>query len=57
MKLLLNPGEEQTVEFDVTKEMLSFYNIDEEFVFEKGLFDIMIGDNAKDVEMERIYIG
>lgn len=55
-KIFLQPEEEKTVEFEITKEMLSFYNNDEEFVFEKGLFEIMVGDNAKDVSVEKIYI-
>ena len=55
-KVLLQPGEEKTIAFEVNREMLSFYNVEEEFVFEKGLFEIMVGDNAKDVKVEKIYI-
>ena len=55
-KVYLLPNEEKKIEFEITKEMLSFYNEEEEFVFEAGLFDIMLGDNAKDVLTKRIYI-
>lgn len=55
-KVSLLPKEEKKIEFEITKEMLSFYNAEEEFVFEAGLFDIMVGDNSKDVITERIRI-
>lgn len=55
-RVALNPGEEKRIVFEITKEMLSFYNNEENFVFEPGLFDIMLGDNAEDVMTERIRI-
>ena len=55
-KIMLEPGEERKIEFAVTKEMLSFYNNEEEFVFEKGFFDIMLGEHSGDVLTERIWI-
>ncbi len=55
-KVYLLPKEEQKIEFEITKEMLSFYNEEEKFVFEAGLFDIMLGDNAKEVLTQRVYI-
>ena len=55
-KVSLLPKEEKKIEFEITKEMLSFYNAEEEFVFEAGLFDIMVGDNSKDVITQRIWI-
>ncbi len=55
-RVTLNPGEEKCVTFEITKEMLSFFNNEEEFVFENGLFEIMLGDNAMDVLTEKIWI-
>ena len=55
-KVYLSPKEEKKIEFEITKEMLSFYNEEEQFVFEKGWFDIMLGDNSKDVLTKRIYV-
>ncbi len=55
-RIMLQPGEERKVEFEITKEMLSFYNNEEEFVFEPGWFDIMLGDNARDVLSQRIWV-
>ena len=55
-KVKLQPGEKVSVEFSVTKEMLSFYDNDEDFVFEKGMFEIMIGQHSEDVLVERVYV-
>ena len=55
-KVKLQPGEKVSVEFSVTKEMLSFYDNDENFVFEKGMFEIMIGQHSEDVLVERVYV-
>ena len=54
-KIALQPGEETRVEFIITKEMLSFYDNDENFIFEKGMFDIMIGQHSGDVLTEKIW--
>lgn len=55
-KVKLQPGEKVNVEFSVTKEMLSFYDNDENFIFEKGMFEIMIGQHSEDVLVERVYV-
>ncbi|MGL5677229.1 MAG: glycoside hydrolase family 3 C-terminal domain-containing protein, partial [Cellulosilyticaceae bacterium] len=53
-QVVLAPGEKQEVTFEVTKEMLMFYNNKLEYVFEAGEFDIMIGRNAADVQSKTI---
>lgn len=50
----LGANESKTVSFEVTKEMLKFYNDKLEFVFEPGEFDIMVGRNSMDVEKVRV---
>lgn len=50
----LKAGESQTVVFDITRQMLSFYNADLKFAFEPGEFKVMIGSNSRDVMTERI---
>ena len=52
----LQPGEEVQVEFEITREMLSFYDNDEKIVFESGWFDLMLGDNAENVLSRRVWI-
>lgn len=55
-RVSLKPGEEVQVEFSVTKDMLSFYNEEETWVWEPGEFDIMIGLDSVHVEKKRIFV-
>lgn len=55
-KITLAPQEERTIHFEITKEMLSFYNAEEEFVFEPGLFEIMLGDNSAETAVQKLRI-
>ena len=52
----LQPGEESQVEFEITSEMLSFYDNYDKIVFESGWFDLMLGDNAENVLSQRVWI-
>lgn len=52
----LEPEQEETVVFEIQKEMLKYWNEDLEYVFESGEFDIMAGRNSSEVFTERIYI-
>lgn len=49
-KIQLKAGESKTVSFNITPELLKFYNSDLEHVFEPGEFDLMIGGNSQDVK-------
>ena len=42
-KVELAPGEETTVTFDVTEEMLRFYDLGCNFISEKGDFTLSVG--------------
>ena len=55
-KIELQPGETATVSFDITEQMLSYWNEDRQFIFEPGEFDIMLGRSSADVESTRIRI-
>jgi beta-glucosidase len=48
-KIQLDPGETQTVTFNLGPEKLSFYNIDMEKVVEPGEFKVFVGGNSQDV--------
>lgn len=45
-KVSLKPGESKVVSFEITEEMLRFYNIDMEFVSEPGEFYVYIGTDS-----------
>ena len=49
-KTMIKAGESKTIEFEITPEMLKFYNYDLNFVNEPGDFEVMIGGNSRDVK-------
>ena len=49
-RLTLNPGERQTVSFDITPADLQFYNMDMQRVVEPGTFTISAGPNSVDLK-------
>ena len=55
-KLCLQPGETAAVTFDITEEMLSYWNEEQKFSFEPGEFDIMLGSSSNDVSCTRVRI-
>jgi beta-glucosidase len=53
-KIELAPGESKNVSFDITPELLKFYNGDLKFDWEAGDFQIMVGPHSKDVKTVKI---
>ena len=45
-KITLDVGEERTVSFEITEEMLKYWNRDLKFVAEKGEFQVFIGKDS-----------
>ena len=45
-KIELDVGEEKTVEFKITEEMLKFWTKDMKFEAENGKFDVFIGKSS-----------
>ena len=56
-RIHLAAGESREVSFDITPEMLKFYNADLKHILEPGDFEIMVGTNSKDVKMQPLTIG
>ncbi|HXG00497.1 MAG TPA: glycoside hydrolase family 3 C-terminal domain-containing protein, partial [Bacteroidota bacterium] len=48
-RVALKAGEKQTVEFVLTRDALSFYNLEMNRVVEPGWFTVMVGGNSVDV--------
>ena len=46
-RISLKPGEKKTVEFTVTPDALSMWNVDMHRVVEPGIFEIMVGPNSQ----------
>lgn len=55
-RLSLKPGESTVVEFNITKDMLSYRDYDGKEVFEPGTFYIMIGPDSSDKNLRRASI-
>ena len=53
-KIELAPGETKQVSFEITPELLKFYNGDLKFDWEAGDFEIMVGTNSKEVKKVKI---
>jgi beta-glucosidase len=51
-KIMLNPGEEKTVTFDITSDDLSMINIDMQKIVEPGAFKVMLGASSADIRLE-----
>lgn len=47
-KVLIKAKEKLKIEFEITEEMLKFWNRDLEYISEKGKFKIYVGCNSKD---------
>ena len=45
-RISLKAGESRRVTFDITPEMLKFYNYDLDYVAEAGMFDVMVGGSS-----------
>jgi beta-glucosidase len=53
-RVFLKPGETATVSFDITPELLAFYDIDMKYVVEPGDFQIMIGTSSRDADLQKL---
>jgi beta-glucosidase len=49
-KVFLKKGETRTVEFQIGKEQLAFYNKDMDWTAEPGVFKVYVGTNSVDVQ-------
>ncbi|MDO5524658.1 MAG: beta-glucosidase BglX [Prevotella sp.] len=55
-RITLKAGESRKVEFEITPDLLKFYNSSLDFVLEPGDFDIMVGGNSRDVKTVRLTV-
>lgn len=55
-RIHLAVGESKEVSFDITPDMLKFYNANLKHVIEPGDFQIMIGTNSKDVKTLKLNV-
>ena len=53
-KVTLRPGEKRTVGFDITPDLLAFYDVNMKYVVEPGEFFIMVGNSSRDQDLTKI---
>jgi beta-glucosidase len=53
-RVWLEPGETRTITFDITPELLAFYDVNMKFTVEPGDFDIMIGASSRDADLQSV---
>ncbi|WP_255498682.1 fibronectin type III-like domain-contianing protein [Dysgonomonas sp. ZJ709] len=54
-RISLAPGEEKSVKFTLTPDVLSHLNVNMERIVEPGDFRIMIGSSSKDIRLKGIF--
>lgn len=55
-KIALQPGETRTAAFDITPELLAFYDVNMEYRVEPGEFEIMIGTSSRDADLQKVIL-
>ena len=55
-RIHLKAGESQKVTFDITPDLLSFYNYNLQWVLEPGEFQLMTGPNSRDVKSVKLTV-
>jgi beta-glucosidase len=55
-RIVLEPGESRTVTFDITPELLAFYDAEMKFTVEPGDFEIMVGNSSRDADLQRVVL-
>jgi beta-glucosidase len=53
-KVMLQPGESRKVQFNITPELLKFYNTDLKYDWEAGEFVVHLGTNSRDVKSAKL---
>ena len=52
-KVFLQPGETRKVTFEITAELLKFYDVNMKYVIEPGDFEIMLGTSSRDCDLQK----
>jgi beta-glucosidase len=55
-RVVLTPGEQRTVTFDITPELLKFYDANMKYTVEPGDFEIMVGNSSRDADLQKVIL-
>ncbi len=53
-KVRLQPGESATVTFEVTPDLLKFWDVNMKYVVEPGEFTLMVGTSSRDADLHKL---
>jgi beta-glucosidase len=53
-KITLRPAEKQTISFEITPDLLAFYDVNMKYVVEPGEFFIMVGNSSRDQDLKKV---
>ena len=53
-KVMLRPGEKKTISFEIVADLLTFYDVNMNYVVEPGEFTIMIGSSSRDQDLTKL---
>ena len=53
-KVSLKPGETVTVDFDITPDLLKFWDVNMKYVVEPGDFILMVGTSSRDADLHKL---
>lgn len=55
-KISLNPGEEKTIEFQISKDALSYFDPSKKgWVAESGEFEVLVGSSSSDIRLNKTF--
>jgi beta-glucosidase len=55
-RIALEPGETATVRFEITPELLAFWDVNMKYVVEPGDFEIMVGTSSADRDLHKVVL-
>jgi beta-glucosidase len=53
-RVVLQPGETRTVVFEITPELLAFWDVHMRFTVEAGEFELMTGKSSRDCDLQKV---
>jgi beta-glucosidase len=53
-RVVLQPGETRTVVFEITSELLAFWDVNMHYTVEAGDFELMTGNSSRDCDLQKV---
>jgi beta-glucosidase len=53
-RVVLQPGETRSVAFEITPELLAFWDVNMRYTVEAGEFELMTGNSSRDRDLQKV---